>query len=78
MKRDYSEVFQRIFTKYKNLILMFTGGGNLKNMFFSTIIFPRFCRYKKKDATFVSTSFRYFSPFSRYSTEKKILLFFKG
>ena len=34
MKRDYSEVFQRILKKYKNIILRVGGGGNFKNMFF--------------------------------------------
>ena len=48
MKRDYPEEFQRIFKKYKNLILRVGGGGNLKNMDFSKIIFPRFCRYKRR------------------------------
>ena len=48
MKRDYLEVFQLIFKKYKNLMLRAGGGGNLKNMVFSKIIFTRFCRYKKR------------------------------
>ena len=50
MKRDYPEVFQHIFSKYKTLILRVGGGGNLKNMDFSKIIFTRFCRYKENDA----------------------------
>ena len=53
MKRDYLEVFQLIFKKYKNLILRVGGGGNLENIVFSKIILTRFCRYKKKDAIFV-------------------------
>ena len=52
MKRDYLEVFQLIFKKYKNLILRVGGGGNLENMVFSKIILRGFVDIKK-DAIFV-------------------------
>ena len=52
MKRDYPEVFQRIFKKYKNLILRVGCGGNLKKIWFFRKLFLRGFEDIKKGCNF--------------------------
>ena len=48
IKRDYPEVFQRIFKKYKILILRVGGGGILKNMDFRQLFLRGFIDIKRR------------------------------
>ena len=78
MKRDYPEVCQRIFTKYKNLILSVGGGGILKNMDFSKIILRCFVDIKERLQLLFKLLFDISHRSRDIPRKRKFCIFFKG
>ena len=64
--------------KIQNLILRVGGGGNLKNMDFSKIIFTRFCRYKRRMQLLFKLLFDISHRSRDIPRKRKFCIFFKG